>query len=580
MSMSNYFQIFRTRVELLVFFVLLSVFSACTKDTVPEVNLPQIHGPVTLKLDHITATTASFVGSVDLTMMLLYPEIGVIYSTDSSLSENNGIRVSINSLINNNFSETISDLPYGTQIYYAPYYLTVAGVLVIGSVSSFQTKDLIIDVSVDEFSIDGSSLKATCSVVGLDEIDKNINFGLCYSLMQWEGQNRYGDYVGFYGVSSESKSEIILYDLNIGVTYYYCYYTEQNGVLRYGKPQKFTISDPYKSAQKDLNVMSAVDLSSMGTANCYIVSKPGVYKFRSAESGQDHALKDVEFCTILWETFGTDLTPSVCDLISGVCYKDGYIMFQTSDVFREGNAVIAAKDIYGTILWSWHIWFTDQPLSQIYNFDSGSMMDRNLGATSATSGDVGTLGLLYQWGRKDPFLSVSAINSSSTAKSTLKWPSPVLSDPNTGTLEFAITHPTTFISTDRNSNYNDWYWYGNHDTRWTTSDRAKSKYDPCPLGWRVPDAELWWKAIWGDDYKDYYSYKGMYDSIKGGIDLSGVLGTTSSIWYPGFGDCYSYWSSSATLFPTSECLVLDDEGFLNIREGFRYSPMFVRCAKE
>ena len=36
------------------------------------------------------------------------------------------------------------------------------------------------------------------------------------------------------------------------------------------------------------------------------------------------------------------------------------------------------------------------------------MMDRNLGATSATPGNVGSLGLLYQWGRKDPFLGSSS----------------------------------------------------------------------------------------------------------------------------------------------------------------------------
>jgi len=30
-------------------------------------------------------------------------------------------------------------------------------------------------------------------------------------------------------------------------------------------------------------------------------------------------------------------------------------------------------------------------------------MDRNLGAATVTTNTVSTLGLLYQWGRKDPF---------------------------------------------------------------------------------------------------------------------------------------------------------------------------------
>ena len=45
-------------------------------------------------------------------------------------------------------------------------------------------------------------------------------------------------------------------------------------------------------------------------------------------------------------------------------------------------------------------------------------MDRNLGATSAALGDVGALGLLYQWGRKDPFLGSLSITESEVAAST------------------------------------------------------------------------------------------------------------------------------------------------------------------
>ena len=109
------------------------------------------------------------------------------------------------------------------------------------------------------------------------------------------------------------------------------------------------------------------------------------------------------------------------------------------------------------------------------------MMDRNLGATSATPGDVGALGLLYQWGRKDPFLGSSSNSSSATAKSTIKWPSAVSSNSSNGTIEYATAHPTTLIKYN-GSNY-DWYYTGsssNDNTRWTTSSSNKSIYDPCP----------------------------------------------------------------------------------------------------
>ena len=112
-------------------------------------------------------------------------------------------------------------------------------------------------------------------------------------------------------------------------------------------------------------------------------------------------------------------------------------------------------------------------------------MDRNLGATSATPGDVGALGLLYQWGRKDPFLGSSSISSNTEAMSTITWPSAVESNNSTGTIDYATANPTTFIT--YNGKNHDWYYTGDSstdDTRWQSS---KTIYDPCPAGWRVPD---------------------------------------------------------------------------------------------
>ena len=54
-----------------------------------------------------------------------------------------------------------------------------------------------------------------------------------------------------------------------------------------------------------------------------------------------------------------------------------------------------------TILWSYHIWVTDvadQPFGVNSKGNSYTVMDRNLGAVSATPGDAGAIGLLYQWG--------------------------------------------------------------------------------------------------------------------------------------------------------------------------------------
>ena len=292
----------------------------------------------------------------------------------------------------------------------------------------------------------------------------------------------------------------------------------------------------YKDEIDAIGYLPPLSLSDKGTANSYIVSQKGSYKFNTVKGNSSESVGVVASAEVLWESFGTDVTPNVGDLVKNVSYKDGEVTFQTADTFKEGNAVIAAKDASGTILWSWHIWFTDEPQGQVYYNNAGTMMDRNLGATSATPGDVGALGLLYQWGRKDPFLGGSSISSSSEeAASTITWPSAVESDSNNGTIEYATAHPTTFI-TFNSSNY-DWYYTGSYNTdntRWTTSDNTKSIYDPCPVGWRVPDGGnngVWSKALGASSI----IIESLYNSTNEGVNFSGIFGSASTIWYPASG---------------------------------------------
>ena len=255
---------------------------------------------------------------------------------------------------------------------------------------------------------------------------------------------------------------------------------------------------------------SATDLSENGTANCYVISESGTYKFKTVKGNSSTVVGDVASCSILWETFGTNITPELNELIAAICYKDGYIAFETGSVFKEGNAVIAARDANRNVLWSWHIWLTDQPAEHVYYNNAGTMMDRNLGATSATPGDVGALGLLYQWGRKDPFLGFSSVHKDSQqeiAASTITWPDPATIDPWEpaetdaiyGTIEYSIANPTTFIRRNSATNEsNDWYYTANptDNTRWTTREFNKSIYDPCPYGWMVPAKNAYRNSDW------------------------------------------------------------------------------------
>ena len=271
------------------------------------------------------------------------------------------------------------------------------------------------------------------------------------------------------------------------------------------------------------------DLSSSSPANCYIVSKAGSYKIPAVKGNSTESVGTVKSVEVLWESFGTSTAPKAGDLVKSVSYSNCTITFQTSDTFKEGNAVIAARGSYDEILWSWHIWMTDKPSTCSYRNVDKLVMDRNLGATCATPGDVGALGLLYQWGRKDPFLGSSSISSSVVAKSTITWPSPVSSSSSRGTIAYAVEHPTTFI-TYNDGNY-DWYYTGSStvdNTRWQS---RKTIYDPCPAGWRVPDGGdkgIWAKAGFYDQDYD--------DSDEGMLFGSGI--SSPSSWYPASGNRY------------------------------------------
>ena len=233
------------------------------------------------------------------------------------------------------------------------------------------------------------------------------------------------------------------------------------------------------------------DLSSLGTANCYMVSEVGLYKFPTVKGNTSVPVGNVASCEVLWESFGTDVVPSVGDVVKSVRYEDGYVFFQTPATFTEGNALIAAKDASGTILWSWHIWCTKLPVVD-KEYSSDTPMQYRLGTVYVINADgIPVLpkegGLVYQWGRKDPFPGYFYTGQKIAA--TVELPTmEVISTSRTGTINYSIANPTTYI---RASGYWDWcFSYPSkcsNAIRWLSYPKPKSIYDPCPPGWRVSD---------------------------------------------------------------------------------------------
>lgn len=317
------------------------------------------------------------------------------------------------------------------------------------------------------------------------------------------------------------------------------------------------------------------DLSAAGTANCYLVSAAGNYRFKSVIGNTDATVGNVKSVEVLWESFGTDEQPNVGDLIASVSYRDGYIRFSTPSEFRQGNAVIAAKNSKGVIYWSWHIWLSSEGWKeQVYYNDAGTMMDRNLGALSATPGDALANGLFYQRGRKDPFLGASSINSNTQALSTGSW--------EVSSERVDIIHAGEYPMTSFRTIYD----YSN-DNGWTSE---KSAYDPCPAGWRVPDGA----GPLGDGYGNGVWVKASGNknpfNISGnsyGLDFTGVFGSDKSIWYPASGNLDEDSGALSSVGDNGYCwatdyyaLNFDIHGVVDPEAFANTGSLPVRCCKE
>ena len=235
------------------------------------------------------------------------------------------------------------------------------------------------------------------------------------------------------------------------------------------------------------NAEGIVNLSIGGTANSYMVYPvQGTYTFDLVQGNSTTSVGNVASVEVLWETLNTTDADSVGDIIESVELDGSQAKFTIPEDAKEGNALIAAKNGAGKILWSWHIWVVDMDADASgVVYPSGYMfMDRNLGALTDEmySGpamyDVRSFGLFYQWGRKDPF--VGAGNEyNALAVTTMGDKLYIDSGSDTDSKAYAISHPTTVISSSTwNRDENLWGMY-------------KTIYDPCPVGWRVPSREAW-----------------------------------------------------------------------------------------
>lgn len=283
------------------------------------------------------------------------------------------------------------------------------------------------------------------------------------------------------------------------------------------------------------------------TSNCFMM-KPGTnlcfnpYKHEVGTGGWNDRLvsgsaisanKEIASVKVLWQTkdagtSGDLVLGYVIDddhhenlvNVSDIGDKDRALVHVKVPVTQGGNAVIEAKNSVGTTVWSWHIWVSDyvpvgldatgiaddgtrtaaikaaQGATQggaVHAYDGYAwvdpggdyykkvIMDRNLGATRNTYSLTNSLdaarayGMLYQWGRKDPIPgSLDGTNREIDVLYNGYGEVTTLAKSGSATLDYTIQNPKSFIPN----------LYLGADS-WSASG-AKTIYDPCPAGWKVP----------------------------------------------------------------------------------------------
>lgn len=275
----------------------------------------------------------------------------------------------------------------------------------------------------------------------------------------------------------------------------------------------------------------------------------------------------------------------------------------------EGNAVVAIKNTKGEIMWSWHIWNTSySPV----NMKFGEYMDRNLGALVGTIEGIreeGALyddikhkpkayGLLYQWGRKDPFPASRLVKKP-------EYPSPYPTENNKliydeggnvidaakenresihNNLQKSVLNPNVFYYS--NDGLGDWLTANSNEQNnnlWSAD--SKSLYDPCPEGWKAP-SENWVSETSTLDYRrELHQYTITLFAEPQKIYVGGLRSYNEGKYAEEDGYGY-YWTANPAMINTLKRLESNQTGGGNIvtnsldyKEIQRATGAMMRCVR-
>ncbi|MDR3118206.1 MAG: fibrobacter succinogenes major paralogous domain-containing protein [Mediterranea sp.] len=231
-----------------------------------------------------------------------------------------------------------------------------------------------------------------------------------------------------------------------------------------------------------------------GMTNCYIVAPNTELIFPVSRA---YIYTGTNFTTMLHvgETYTDGFDAAVvwddAGVINGMPSVSGFgnnAIVKVTTTSVSGNALVKiCKTGENIPVWSYHIWVTDyDPIQNTFtNMDKNDrriiFMDRNLGATESGN-TLSARGLMYQWGRKDPFpggSTTAGYNAMSSFNFGSKFK--VSGSTNAGAIIESIEKPTTFFAAVSNKN-----WLPALDNELWDHSGSKTIYDPCPAGWRIP----------------------------------------------------------------------------------------------
>ena len=279
---------------------------------------------------------------------------------------------------------------------------------------------------------------------------------------------------------------------------------EENGTL---KLTGYTSIGTTVHATSYLSLLNQqIDLSQK-YSNCYpIFQKDTRYIIDVTRKGESEERIKPDSVNVFWQSKRALVPYSSYDAENGkftffvghddVKNDDGEVV---DTRMPQGNAVVAAYANGGEVVWSWHLWLTGSDIeASTIQTSAGEFMDRNLGAYHNGNGSTNaddlyhSIGVYYQWGRKDPmagpkdyrFSKNEDIYVYNAYDTFLRWHYvDAEEDAKAGTEEYARNNPMTFVLGSKTNDY-DWLYTSHNDALW--SAEKKSLNDPCPRGWRVP----------------------------------------------------------------------------------------------